>query len=261
MKFHVYFLTYVDKNIIYVGSTQELDKRLERHFRELNQGNHHNQILQANWVENCSVTVSSFECRTLEHAREHEHNLIKQLRINLPPHLILANIGNDVKGGDNLTFNPRRDEIISQMTKTIVNKYSKMSHEERKIKYARNGEDNGMFGKNHSLETRQKISNHHKGNSYCKGKKLAISHIEKIRERAKKLIGDKNPFFGKSHSQDSKKKMSEANKGKLPTNCKTVTVGNRVFTSLSEASRHFNISKALVLYRIRKDSYPEWNFN
>lgn len=53
------------------------------------------------------------------------------------------------------------------------------------------GEKNGMYGKTHSDETRQKISN----------------------SRKNKLVGVDNPFYGKTHSEETKKKISDKHKG------------------------------------------------
>lgn len=50
------------------------------------------------------------------------------------------------------------------------------------------GENNPMFGKHHSAESRQKISDNLKG----------------------KMSGEKNPFYGKKHDEESlKKKMRD----------------------------------------------------
>lgn len=54
------------------------------------------------------------------------------------------------------------------------------------------GEKNGMYGKTHSEETKQKISN----------------------SRKNKLIGVDNPFYGKHHSEETKRKISEIHKGR-----------------------------------------------
>lgn len=49
-----------------------------------------------------------------------------------------------------------------------------------------------------------------------KGKTLSPKHVEILREKGKKLIGDKNPMYGKTfnHSEETKLKMSENSKGK-----------------------------------------------
>jgi hypothetical protein len=86
-------------------------------------------------------------------------------------------------------------------------KFSKHSDEARKKASLRAiGEKNNMFGKNHTQEAKEKISQNRKG----------------------KTVGKNNPFFGKTHSEEVKeilsKQMSERMKGvpkkKLPcTHC------------------------------------------
>jgi group I intron endonuclease len=83
-----------------------------------------------------------------------------------------------------------------------------MSLEERKEKFGKCGEKNGMYGKTHTEEVRKKISEMHKGNSYCKGKKLSEEIREKMSKNAKLKIGEKNPFFGKKHTEEVKKEHS-----------------------------------------------------
>lgn len=65
---------------------------------------------------------------------------------------------------------------------------------------------------------RYKLSETHKG------KKLSPEHIEILREKGKKLVGDKNPMYGKTfnHSDETRLKISEnmkdKNKGNEPWN-------------------------------------------
>lgn len=65
----------------------------------------------------------------------------------------------------------------------------------------------GSFGMIVSEETKKKVSMTHKG------KKLSPEHIEILREKGKKLIGDKNPMFGKKLSKEHKDKISNSSKG------------------------------------------------
>lgn len=56
---------------------------------------------------------------------------------------------------------------------------------------------------------RYKLSQTHKG------KKLSPEHIEVLREKGKKLIGEKNPMYGKTISDEQRLAISKANKGKV----------------------------------------------
>ena len=83
------------------------------------------------------------------------------------------------------------------------------SETRRRSSEARIGEKNHFYGKRHSPETRQKISDSMKGKH--KGKPLSAAHRQKLSEAKKGQI----PWIkGKEHSPDTRRKISEANKGK-----------------------------------------------
>lgn len=78
------------------------------------------------------------------------------------------------------------------------------------------GEENGMFGRHHTEESKQKMSQKQKGRqSYWKGKHLS--------EETKRKISDANRGKtawnkGKPFSEESKRKMSESHKGQISVN-------------------------------------------
>lgn len=66
------------------------------------------------------------------------------------------------------------------------------------------GENNGMYGKKHSEESKQKMREASTGKHPS----------EKTREKMKKShIGNKNSMYGKCHSEETKQKISKTNKG------------------------------------------------
>lgn len=72
------------------------------------------------------------------------------------------------------------------------------------------------FGHHHSEETKQKLSDSHKGNK----SHLGYSHSEETKRKISlsktgKCVGMNNPFYGKKHSEETRKKISEAGKGRL----------------------------------------------
>ena len=95
--------------------------------------------------------------------------------------------------------------------------------EESKIKMSEShkGENNHFYGKSHSQETKDKISdlkrgkyigneNHMFGKNHSQETKDKISNLRKG-----KYVGDKNPMFGKTHSQEARDKISQANTGRV----------------------------------------------
>jgi len=67
------------------------------------------------------------------------------------------------------------------------------------------GQGNGMYGKHHSQETKQKLSQIDKNYTKTESFRQIMSSV---------TTGDKNGMYGKKHTEESKKKMSESKKGK-----------------------------------------------
>lgn len=67
------------------------------------------------------------------------------------------------------------------------------------------GEKNGMYGKHHSEETKQKLRQVNKDYTKTESFKQTMSLV---------TTGEKNGMYGKKHTEESKKKMSDSKKGK-----------------------------------------------
>jgi group I intron endonuclease len=68
----------------------------------------------------------------------------------------------------------------------------------KKISHALSGEGNPMYGKTHTQEVRDIISETHKGRKHTE---------EFCKYRSELYTGDKNPFFGKTHSDETNEKI------------------------------------------------------
>ena len=95
-------------------------------------------------------------------------------------------------------------------------------YETIRIMYSKSvtGENNPMFGKTHSMETRMKISENHADvsgvNNPNYGKHCSEETKKKLSEMKKgKFVGKDNPFYGKKHTEEAKQKISEKRKGKF----------------------------------------------
>ncbi len=69
----------------------------------------------------------------------------------------------------------------------------------------RTGEKSPMYGKNHSNETKRKIS------ISKKGKKINLTD-EQLKNKKEKMKGENNPFYGKHHTEETKTNMSKIQK-------------------------------------------------
>ena len=241
--------------IYYIGSSENVMKRYEEHVRYFRAGTHHNKAMQAGW----DAEIPAFEfivmpADTLDEARSMEQTLI---RANLDDPL-MTNIGLSAVGGDNLTRNPRRGEIIEAIARSIRILVDSMTEEERKARWSKPGEKNGMFGRNHTEESRRKMSESSTGkytgeNAWNYGKHLSDETKRKLREKAleRDTNGERNPFYGKQHSDETKRLLSERMKGNVPANAQTVIIDGVEYVSATEASRQLGIPLPTVTFRIK----------
>jgi hypothetical protein len=93
-----------------------------------------------------------------------------------------------------------------------------------KKKMQTSGENNPMFGKKQTEDTRKLISDRARGRtSSRKGAVLSDETKRKISESRKgKYGGENNPMFGKKHSEDTRHNWSIMRKGKIPVDGKLV---------------------------------------
>ena len=91
----------------------------------------------------------------------------------------------------------------------------------QKISEANKGENHPMYGKHHSEESKKRIGTAHKGNKYRLGKHHS--------EESKKRIGEGNR--GKHHSAESIQKISEAMKGNKYALGNTATKGTHWYNN------------------------------
>lgn len=108
--------------------------------------------------------------------------------------------------GYNLDGGGHKNKVISDETRL-------------KLSIATKGENHPMYGKKHSAETRQKMSNAHTGKQAGEkhpnyGKALSAETRRKLSIATK---GKNNPNYGKTHSKETRRKISESNKGRRGT--------------------------------------------
>lgn len=221
----VYKITNTITNKYYIGYTKDIYKRFSGHRNTLKNGHHQNIILQRSYNK---YTLQAFTFEILHQYDNIEDAKNKELEYlqNLEIRESLYNIHYNSSGGDILSNHPDRKDIISRITNTLNNNYSKMTDEEKKEKHGQPGEKNSMFGKTHTEEARKNISDKNKGISKNLGFKHSDEMKKKLSDIAKTRTGNKNPFYGKGKpgvknpfygkklSDEAKKSISEKNKGK-----------------------------------------------
>lgn len=218
----------------YIGSSKNIKKRWTIHKRQLNAARHHNLYLQRSWTK---YGGENFSFSILEETSElflREEALINELK----PAYNIGSIG----GGDNLSKNPRRDDIICKIKKSINETISNMSKEDRLFRWSKPNELNPNWKGGLS-----KVKN---SCEICHDKISTKDHKRCVKCSK---IGEANPFFGRKHSEESKRKLSESRKGKYNGNQrKQISINDVIFESCSAAAKALGVSCALISYRIKK---------
>ncbi|UVD32212.1 putative homing endonuclease [Vibrio phage phiKT1028] len=267
---YVYILLEPQSKKFYIGSCENVNERFQRHIDELNRDAHHNQNMQELHNDGKEFYLFYGEHETREEAYQEEEKLIKENKDNP----LMLNISLGARGGDNLTLNPNREAIIQKMTDHLKVRYSQLSEEERKAKYGRSGEANGMYGKNHSEESKQKMSDTAKGRpTWNKGIPMTEEHKQKFMTyiENRDTSGEANPFFGKSHSEETKEKISETkrrnlidkfNRGEDLGRVTPVIIHGKVFITVADAAKEYGIGVTTVTYRVKStlDTWKEWQY-
>ena len=241
----------------YIGYSTNIERRFTSHRRKLKQNCHDNIFLQRAYNldgEDKFKYDIIHVCDTEGEAKEIELQYLTDLSIRDK----LYNLNYNNSGGDLLTHHPNKEAIREKIIETHKANLSKMTPEERSIKYGKCGERNGMYGKTHTEENRKKFSEIHKGNQYCKGKIVSNETRQKMSENAKLKIGEKNPFFGKHHSEETKRKIGQAKIGNIPTNAIEIMIDDEIYVSITEAARQLNMPAPTILWRL-KSKNPKFN--
>ena len=123
----------------YIGSSHNIEKRFYQHKNDMKNGKHANIHLQREYDK---YGLESFKFNILEECCKENTKQIEQKYLDRifeidNCFLLYYNIGKKSEGGDNLTSNPKRSEIIDKIKKGIMKRYVNES-EEDKIKRCEN---------------------------------------------------------------------------------------------------------------------------
>lgn len=271
MKSGIYRILNINNGDFYIGSSKNLEKRWMIHKSKLKTGKHINCILQRSWNKYGEKTFT-FEIIELCNS----DNLFEREQFYLDNLKPKYNIGLKADGGDNLTNNPNRDNIIKNISESLKLMYENMSDEE-KNKRSENlkGYKNPNFGNKWSDESREEASirkiEYFKNNIHYKtGKKhdeifgsdKAKEISEKISNFASSRIGEKNAFFGKHHTEEYKDKARERRKDKYfgEQNIPFIIDGVE-YDSLGKASKELNIPSTTIRWRIKSKNKKFDNYH
>lgn len=193
---------------VYIGQTcQNPKKRWENGKGYDSCPRFYNAILKYGWDNFEHIIL--FENLSLQQANQKEKELIK--KYNSTDEKYGYNI---TSGGSNFHHSEETKRKIGQSNKIALKGITWSQQHKQKISQMFTGQGNPFYGKHHTQQSKEKISNNRKG----------------------KNIGKQHPFYGKHHTKQSKEKISNNRKGKGGKKVRCINTG-QVFNTMMDAAR------------------------
>ena len=183
----IYCIENMINNKKYIGQSKNINDRWYRHRKELNCGVHDNDYLQKSWIKNGE---ENFKFYILEVCDIEELDEKENYYINLY-NTLDRNYGYNLKSGGQCHGVKASEYVGNKISESLKRAYSEnedlrqqsrenalkqWSNPEVKAKIS--GENNGMYGKHHSEETRQKMSEMKKGKPSTKRNTTPVLCVE-----------------------------------------------------------------------------------
>lgn len=217
---------------LYVGSSENIDRRIRAHKKLLERGCHHSLRLQRAWS---AYGASAFEFKILE--------LVESSRLIAREQHFIDALGAFGKHGYNMLPNAGSSRGSKRPP---MSEAQRLKHSERMKSYR------------HTEESRRKISQANKGlkrsPEHCarmaeimSGRKLSA---ETIAKRSAKIRGIKHPPY----SAERRRNISEALKGKPSLKAIEVRLDGVTYRSITEAMTQLRCSYRTLKARIQKSA-------
>jgi group I intron endonuclease len=241
MKSGIYKIRNIINDDYYVGSAKNIVRRWDRHRCGLRNNKHENIILQRAWNK---YGEENFIFEIIEECEPNVLLIVEQNYLDLNPKY---NIGLKASGGDNITNNPNKIEILENIRNGVVKRIQLMTEEERNEKFSRPNEKNPNWKGGVSTK-------------YCVcGKQIASHHKYCIKCLPRN--GENNSFYNKKHSEETKKTMSKLHKGKYNGNQNIkFTIDDIEYFSLGDAHNKLGIPIPTILWRLKSKNKKFENY-
>jgi group I intron endonuclease len=252
IKCAVYAIRQVSTGRRYFGGSTRLGLRWTQHRTALKAGKHHCLPLQ----EAYNVSgKGDFVFEVIQPCTPKELQGLEQARLdNLAENDF--NIAISAKAGDMLTRHPNKAEIVERRAESQRTAFASMTKEERRAKFGKSGEANGMWGRTHTPEVCAAASARLKGKpSAFKGHKHTDAAKALFSAKAAERTGERNAFFGRHHSEEAKAKIAAARLGVLPTNIRAVRADGVRYVSVTAAARALGVTPGTICFRLRSPNF------
>jgi group I intron endonuclease len=194
----IYCIENIISNRKYYGSSMNIDKRLKQHKKDLEKFIHHNIQLQRSVIKH---SIDTFDFYLVEETYFNSKNeLLAYEQLFLDNNIGGYNMA-PAKGGDCISNHPDRDDIVARISNAVNFNMSKLTIDERKLKFGRSGNKNPNFRNGGVFK---------KLCPKCNVNKIAYN--SNVCGDCRDRIGVNNPFFGKTHSGETKRILSELHK-------------------------------------------------
>ena len=240
----VYKITNIVSGKFYIGSSKDTEKRKLEHWQALNRNEHRNTILQNSWNYHGE---DKFTFEIIETCADDQCLIREQHYLDLlqPFKGVGYNINRTANGGDGYTYNPRREEIIE------------------KLKIMSTGENNGMFGKKHTEEAKQKQKASSVGRYTLTwfierdGEELGTKKYHERRE----MLASRKINYRYDNGLKGKKRVVESTRGSSVSRGKMALKGRKeefakdiadVGLSMRQVADKYGLSLAAIKYHRKK---------
>ena len=231
----IYFIKCIENQTIYVGSAKEFEKRFGAHLGDLRDGKHRNPHLQHSYNKYGKESFEFIEFEVLgEYDKDvyfaEENSVMEMLRANGEK---LFNIAR-AEGGWTFATKERKAEIGQKISKTLKDKASKMSEEERKEIFGKGKKDIPL-----SENRKRELSKYWTGKTKSEETKKRMSDAQK-----------NNP-----KNEENGKRLGKSNIGKTPANALPIEIDGVSYKSIKHAARELNVEYFTLLSKLFPEKY------
>jgi len=234
----IYKIINIKTGKYYLGSSQNVEKRIARHFNDLSKNKHHSIYFQRSYNKH---SIHSFVYIVVEKCNKKDLFDLEQKYLDGIDFKHSYNVSKQASGGDLLSCHPNKESIIKKRTNTINKKFALMTRKELQDKYGMYGKDNP----NWRGDTRTVCPVCSKITGYAKVKTCSDCQVR---------TGKNNPFYGKTHTAETKAKISNTKKSKiykLPSNTRKVSINGIEYISVTYSAKCLNVAVGTIVHRIK----------